>query len=263
MKNFSFLDLSNNNLSGEIPSNWEGLEELMVKDLSNNSLSGGIPASFCSLPSLVWLKLSKNDLSGELFVALQNCTAFYLSNLKALKIWARFLNFHPQPDRAFYQAVDLVVKGRQNDYMKIIPIVNVIEDLSSNSLTGEVPNEMANLSALGSLNLSRNHQEGYQRILEACKSPIPLTKQFQTFNDPSIYMGNAGLCSPPFTTKCSSDLRNAGVEDGEVEDEDGSEELLFLFEHGTRIHYWILDFLWSFENQKLLEKCPILSSSMK
>ncbi|KAH9772660.1 Leucine Rich Repeat family protein expressed [Citrus sinensis] len=187
----------------------------------------------------------------------------YLSNLKALKIWARFLNFHPQPDRAFYQAVDLVVKGRQNDYTKIIPIVNVIEDLSSNSLTGEVPNEMANLSALGSLNLSRNHQEGYQRILEACKSPIPLTKQFQTFNDPSIYMGNADLCSPPLTTKCSSDLRNAGVEDGEVEDEDGSEELLFLFEHGTRIHYWILDFLWSFENQKLLEKCPILSSSMK
>ncbi|GAY44080.1 hypothetical protein CUMW_079520, partial [Citrus unshiu] len=72
-------------------------------------------------------------------------------------------------------------------------------------------------------------------------------------------MGNAGLCSPPLTTKCSSDLRNAGVEDGEVEDEDGSEELLFLFEHGTRIHYWILDFLWSFENQKLLEKCPILT----
>lgn len=104
-----------------------------------------------------------------------------------------------------------------------------------------------------SLNLSYNDLTG----------PIPLTKQFQTFNDPSIYMGNAGLCSPPFTTKCSSDLRNAGVEDGEVEDEDGSEELLFLFEHGTRIHYWILDFLWSFENQKLLEKCPILSSSMK
>ncbi|KAK9188711.1 hypothetical protein WN944_020116 [Citrus x changshan-huyou] len=244
-------------------------------------LTGSVPEQLCLFSYLHILDLSHNNLSGSI--------PSYLSNLKALKIWARFLNFHPQPDRAFYQAVDLVVKGRQNDYTKIIPIVNVIEDLSSNSLTGEVPNEMANLSALGripenigslqkleTLDLSSNHLSGpippsmssmtrlsLNLSYNDLTGPIPLTKQFQTFNDPSIYMGNADLCSPPLTTKCSSDLRNAGVEDGEVEDEDGSEELLFLFEHGTRIHYWILDFLWSFENQKLLEKCPILSSSMK
>lgn len=136
-------------------------------------LTGSVPEQLCLFSYLHILDLSHNNLPGSI--------PSYLSNLKALKIWARFLNFHPQPDRAFYQAVDLVVKGRQNDYTKIIPIVNVIEDLSSNSLTGEVPNEMANLSALGSLNLPRNHQEGYQRILEACKSWKLLTSQATIF----------------------------------------------------------------------------------
>lgn len=42
---------------------------------------------------------------------------------------------------------------------KIIPIVNMI-DLSSNSLIGEIPEEITNLSALGSLNLSWNQLTG-------------------------------------------------------------------------------------------------------
>lgn len=40
------------------------------------------------------------------------------------------------------------------------------------------------------------------------------------------------LCGTPLTTKCPSGLRNAGVEDGEVEDEDGSDELLLYVSMG-------------------------------
>lgn len=106
----------------------------------------------CLFPYLQILDLSLNNLSGSI----PSC----LGNLKALKDMGTLLKSPPSTRQSFfYQAVDLVVKGRQNECTKIIPIVNII-DFSSNSLTGETRNEMTNLSALGSLNLSRNHLTG-------------------------------------------------------------------------------------------------------
>ncbi|KAK4841719.1 hypothetical protein QYF36_009390 [Acer negundo] len=74
MGNLYFLDLSNNILSGEIPSYWQGLKDLTFLDLSNNTFIGGIPGYVCSLPFLRWLKLNRNNLSGELSISLQNCS---------------------------------------------------------------------------------------------------------------------------------------------------------------------------------------------
>ncbi|KAK9920028.1 hypothetical protein M0R45_028594 [Rubus argutus] len=62
MKNLCNLDLSHNNLSGNISGKWSG-QLLWLIDLSNNSLSGSIPNSWCSqLPSLQWLRLSRANL---------------------------------------------------------------------------------------------------------------------------------------------------------------------------------------------------------
>ncbi|KAF8390987.1 hypothetical protein HHK36_023287 [Tetracentron sinense] len=58
------IDLSSNNLSGEIP---EGLNMLLeTLDLSRNQLSGMIPLSMSSLTSLNHLNLSYNNLSGRI-----------------------------------------------------------------------------------------------------------------------------------------------------------------------------------------------------
>lgn len=51
-----------------------GMERLQIIDLSNNSLSGGIPTSICSLPSLFILELSNNNLYADLSSTFQNCT---------------------------------------------------------------------------------------------------------------------------------------------------------------------------------------------
>ncbi|KAK3421487.1 hypothetical protein EUGRSUZ_G02131 [Eucalyptus grandis] len=60
------LNLSQNNLSGKIPSNIGNLKNLESLDLSNNGISGRIPPSISSLDFLSCLNLSFNNLSGPI-----------------------------------------------------------------------------------------------------------------------------------------------------------------------------------------------------
>jgi len=60
------LNLSDNALSGHIPSSIQNLKNLECLDLSNNSLSGEIPRELASLNFLAYLNLSNNDLVGEI-----------------------------------------------------------------------------------------------------------------------------------------------------------------------------------------------------
>ncbi|XP_039171760.1 MDIS1-interacting receptor like kinase 2-like [Eucalyptus grandis] len=61
------LDLSNNQLSQDIPGQLGMLTHLSELDLSHNLLSGEIPAQFNKLESLVKLNLSHNNLSGLIY----------------------------------------------------------------------------------------------------------------------------------------------------------------------------------------------------
>ncbi|KAK3421480.1 hypothetical protein EUGRSUZ_G02123, partial [Eucalyptus grandis] len=60
------LNLSQNNLSGKIPSNIGNLNKLESLDLSNNKISGRIPPSISSIDFLSCLNLSFNNLSGPI-----------------------------------------------------------------------------------------------------------------------------------------------------------------------------------------------------
>ncbi|KAL4378221.1 hypothetical protein GQ457_02G019910 [Hibiscus cannabinus] len=74
------LQLSGMSLSGQIPQSLEYCGSLQSLDLSANNLSGNIPPQICSwLPYLVTLDLSSNDLSGPIPSELSNCA--YLNNL--------------------------------------------------------------------------------------------------------------------------------------------------------------------------------------
>ncbi|OAY65266.1 Receptor-like protein 12 [Ananas comosus] len=69
------LDISNNKLSGEIPSCLGMLQDqLLVLDMMNNNLTGKVPTSLGKLGALAILDLSNNSLSGEIPSSLQYCT---------------------------------------------------------------------------------------------------------------------------------------------------------------------------------------------
>src|SRR5687768_6666720 len=58
------IDLSQNNLSGSIPSSLGSLAKLRLLDLEYNDLTGSIPASLGNLADLQYLSLIINHLSG-------------------------------------------------------------------------------------------------------------------------------------------------------------------------------------------------------
>ncbi|KAK2404487.1 receptor protein EIX2 [Trifolium repens] len=65
------LNLSRNNLTGEIPSNIGYLKLLEVLDLSRNHLSGTIPSSLAQIYGLSTLNLSNNELDGKIPIGSQ------------------------------------------------------------------------------------------------------------------------------------------------------------------------------------------------
>ncbi|CAI0430800.1 unnamed protein product [Linum tenue] len=77
---YTLLDLSNNQLPGEIPNSLGNLRSLKVLNLSHNSLFGPIPTSFGNIKELESLDLSHNNLSGDIPESIG--TLLQISNLQ-------------------------------------------------------------------------------------------------------------------------------------------------------------------------------------
>lgn len=60
------FDLSQNDLDGAIPPEWDGMVNLRELDVSRNRLSGVVPRGIASWSALTILRLANNGLSGEL-----------------------------------------------------------------------------------------------------------------------------------------------------------------------------------------------------
>ncbi|KAJ4797329.1 LRR receptor-like serine/threonine-protein kinase GSO2 [Rhynchospora pubera] len=76
---FKSMDLSSNNLVGNIPEGIGALDGLINLNLSRNKLSGFIPRSIGNLQSLESLDFSNNELSGSIPSSLADLT--FLSHL--------------------------------------------------------------------------------------------------------------------------------------------------------------------------------------
>ncbi|XP_074284120.1 receptor-like protein EIX2 [Silene latifolia] len=148
-----FLNLGFNSFSGNIPS-WIGnsFQSLGALILRKNHFIEEIPESICQLNNLQILDLAINNLSGVLPYCIGNFTL--LKRTKDLK-----LGSHLDEPRSS-ETVTVSWKRKEQRFKETIIYVKYI-DLSSNEFSGEIPNGISSLTALGALDLSKNNLSGY------------------------------------------------------------------------------------------------------
>ncbi|XP_018627886.2 receptor-like protein EIX2 [Nicotiana tomentosiformis] len=131
-----YLDLSDNLLSGELPSCWT-LRSLTHLNLANNNFSGKIPNSMRSLQMLEMLHLRKNQLTGELPRSLENCQR---------------LSFIDVGENALSGEIPAWIGNSLTDIIVVI--------LRSNKFSGSIPSSICQLTKLQILDLSQNKISG-------------------------------------------------------------------------------------------------------
>ncbi|CAJ1976578.1 unnamed protein product [Sphenostylis stenocarpa] len=255
------IDLGDNAFFGSIPK-WLGNNVTWINELRlhGNALTGNIPESLCHLSHLHVLDLAHNNFSGHIPPCLGNMTGFKRPSPYQIG------NIPSDNPVAYSEHMDLYVKGRSMKYTSEMHVINLI-DLSSNHLSGEIPQTLTELSYLVSLNLSWNQftgviptKIGALNQLESLdlsnnhlsgpippnmasltflghlnlsnnnlSGEIPTANQFYTLTDPSIYEGNPHLCGTPLTTKCSEHVDESPTGNDTDEDQDSSHDKLWLY----------------------------------
>ncbi|MEN8249449.1 MAG: gliding motility-associated C-terminal domain-containing protein [Bacteroidota bacterium] len=154
------INLSNNNLSGSIPSEIGNLAELRHIDLSYNLLTGSIPVEIGNLTNLGWLSLLDNQLTGSIPDEIGN-----LINLTGIFIWDNQLSGTiPASFGNLTKLEYLVLPGNQltgslpPELENCASLKNI--ELHVNNLSGTIPEGYVNLSNLATFAVGYNEFEG-------------------------------------------------------------------------------------------------------
>ncbi|KAI3888388.1 hypothetical protein MKW92_006704 [Papaver armeniacum] len=238
--NLNVLTLGNNNFEGNIPSFIGSFQVLRVLSLASNAFSGSITKDISNLNELQILDLSFNNFSGTIHGMFGNVTMLRSgSNNTAAFSYGYVNRGGPMADLQ----VPLVIKGALQNIQQLRGYSSGI-DLSSNSLEGNIPDDVVLLKGLYMLNLSNNHFHGkipagignmtslealdlrfnklsgkiptelvslsYLAVLNLSynnlSGRIPEDKHFQTLSlDGSAYLGNDLLCGVPIKKRCEGD----------------------------------------------------------
>jgi len=236
------LDMAENRLSGSIP-DWIGskLLELQFLSLGSNFLCGSLPLQICYLKSIHILDLSLNNLSGQIPKCIKNYSSMtqITSLIDHQDYWYLINTTFGVAHNSYDLNTFLMWKGSKqmftNNGLSLLKSI----DLSSNQLSGEIPEEVEDLFDLISLNLSRNNLMGKipsnigkltsLEFLDLSRNQfvgsiplslaqidrlasldlshnylsgkIPTGTQLQSF-DASKYEDNVGLCGLPLEKLC-------------------------------------------------------------
>ena len=156
----SNLDLRENQLRGEIPSQIGDLSHLTILNLSGNQLSGPIPPQIGNLADLTILVLYENQLSGEIPTELSQ-----LGNLTTLDLEVNQLSGSIPVE--LYRLANLInlsllgnrLTGPIPAELGQFPNLQVLK-LAANELTGPIPPQLGGLTSLRALELWANRLSG-------------------------------------------------------------------------------------------------------
>ncbi|XP_044505283.1 receptor-like protein EIX2 [Mangifera indica] len=233
------LDLQGNVLSGKIPG-WigESLPSLLILSLGSNRLNGNIPLQLCHLANIQILDISLNNISGSIPNCFNNFTTLSEERSSHVAITYEYDNYWYGGVHKYIDSLWLTWKGSKYEYTYTLGLVKSL-DLSSNKMSGAVPEEIMKLVGLIALNLSRNNFSGpispkigqlksldfldlsrnqfFGEIPSSLSQisglgvmdlsynnfsgKIPTGTQLQSFNA-SVYEGNPGLCGLPLPKEC-------------------------------------------------------------
>ncbi|KAK4413248.1 Receptor-like protein EIX2 [Sesamum alatum] len=145
------LDLSYNQLSGQLPDCWMSMTKLSILNLGNNHISGEIPRTLgqsdCWL--LVTLQLRSNNLSGELPSSLRNCQTLRLLDVGGNQLTGNFPGWI-----GTYLTRLMVLSLRGNEFYGTIPpevchLTKIqVLDVSRNNISGRIPRCFSNFTSL-------------------------------------------------------------------------------------------------------------------
>ncbi|KAK4392346.1 putative inactive leucine-rich repeat receptor-like protein kinase IMK2 [Sesamum angolense] len=189
----TLLALQHNNLSGSVPDTWASLSKLTMLEelnLSQNQIKGDIPEGLGSLSRLKSIDISNNAINGSVPESL-----FKLSSLVTINLENNYLD--GQIPESIEQLRNLSILDLSNNkFQGQIPgvIGNITSitflDLSENNLTGEIPISLINLHNLSSFDVSFNNLSG--------AVPSVLARKFNS----SSFTGNVQLCGYSSSTPC-------------------------------------------------------------
>ncbi|KAH0752075.1 hypothetical protein KY285_005223 [Solanum tuberosum] len=249
------LDLARNNLKGSIPQCLGNISSLEVLDMHRNNLFGTLPTIFTIESSLRSLNLHGNKLEGKIPRTLVNCKDLQVLDigdnhlidtfptcygssisltmhlrdlptsmfkcLKAMRIIGQTMKAPIYlGENSYYQdSITVATKGLELELVRILTVYTTI-DLSSNKFEGgEIPQQLASLTFLASLDLSHNHLQG-------C---IPQGSQFATFENNS-YEGNDGLRGFPVSKGSGRDrVATTNYNVSGLDDQESNSEFLSDF----------------------------------
>ncbi|KAL6204024.1 hypothetical protein ACLB2K_021294 [Fragaria x ananassa] len=273
LQNLRLLYLDGCGFTGQIPAWLSKLKKLEVLDMSYNSITGSIPSWLGNLPRLKFLNLGANLISGDLPKELCRLPMWMFENTTATQeddielelpvygslLWVQYtLSYFP-----------LAMGLKSNNISGSIPIeIGQLQlrqlDLSNNSFTGNIPEQISNLKNIETLSLFKNHLSGkipssltrlnflrdFNVSYNNLEGEIPTSTQLQSFNA-SAFEGNPKLCGAPLPTECQQAKGNdSNNNEDSTEDED---EYQIPWLHVSVILGFILGF-WSVCGPLVLKK---------